>query len=131
MVDCVRVCGSGMRSRLLSLGAYAVCWQDKMSLAGAQAEGVEAGRLQSDAKRRDPQETAFSGGRATSHALPALSQAEEAVGEARSWLTTILSGEGHGPYWVILRLTGRRWPGFSKPRGALIKAIFNGQKSPS
>lgn len=36
-----------MRSRLLSLGAYAVCWQDKMSLAGAQAEGVEAGRLQS------------------------------------------------------------------------------------
>lgn len=41
------MCGSGMRSMLLSLGAYAVCWQDKMSLAGAQAEGVEAGRLQS------------------------------------------------------------------------------------
>lgn len=26
-----------------------------------------------------------------------------------------LSGEGHGPYWAILRLTGRRWPGFSQP----------------
>lgn len=47
MVEYARVFGSGMRSRLLCLGAYAVCWQDKMSLAGAQAEGVEAGRLQS------------------------------------------------------------------------------------
>lgn len=47
MVECAHAFGSGMRSRLLILGAYAVCWRDKMSLAGAQAKGVGAGRLQS------------------------------------------------------------------------------------
>lgn len=67
MVDCAHAFGSGMRSRLLILGAYAVCWRDKMSLAGAQAKGVGSGSPPEpycDAK--DPKEATFPGGRATS-----------------------------------------------------------------
>lgn len=116
MVECAPVFGSGMRSRLLSLGAYAVRWQDKMSLAEAQAEGVEAGRLQSHTvmpsagTRRKPRSLAA--GLLPMCFLPC--RAEKAVGKARCQLAMLGSEEGHGPCLANPWLMGRGQPGCSQ-----------------
>lgn len=97
MVECAHVLGSGMRSRPLILGAYAVCWQDKMSLAGAQAKGVGARRLHSHTVMPRTHRKLHSLVAGLFPCASCLSQAQKAVGEARRQLTMFRSEEGHRP----------------------------------